>query len=125
MRDSKKAARRKRGQELFNDGPWLFLVGDEVQDRDEKDRDRLCEIDQAVQLRIAEDLGGLAQVVFYKCRVAGAVQQIERMSHNDWVMIYTDDATRGFKILGDLVNVSHGRQACADIEYLADSCFRD
>jgi AcrR family transcriptional regulator len=92
----------------------VILVRNEVQDRDDQDRDRLGEVDQLPNLRRLEDLCWAAHVAADRGRARGR-QQCLSVAHHDRVDVHVYDMGAG---PGHLVHVLHRGQAGADVEKL-------
>ncbi|CAM5304490.1 hypothetical protein SHIRM173S_05750 [Streptomyces hirsutus] len=94
------------------------LVGDEVQQRDEGERDRPVEVEDL--LRALQDALRIAHIGLEVLGhpLVGAAQQRARVGQHDRVVVAVDDARVGCDLLGDLVEVRFGGDAGADVEEL-------
>jgi hypothetical protein len=115
------AARCQRVAQLSDQDCGRVGVGEEVQHGHEQQRDRLGQVHQLQQLRVAQDLPGAAQVRLDRDRVLVTGQDHPAVLNGDRVVVDVDDAGIRGGVLGDLVDVTHGRDARADVEELADA----
>jgi hypothetical protein len=104
----------------------LVLVVQEVQHRDQHQRDRLAEVKHRPHHRRRQDLGGGAQVGL---DVGGPPfgrggEQCPRVREHHRVAVHVHDAGRRRHRLRHLVHVAGGGQAGADVEELPDPGFR-
>jgi hypothetical protein len=99
----------------------VVLLGDEVGEGDQRQRDGLGEVED--RLRLPEDLLRLAdiglQIVGGALR--GAAQQGLGVPQHDRVVVRVDHTRLRGHRLGDLVEVGLGGDARADVEELADA----
>jgi hypothetical protein len=114
---------RQRVHQSADDLPGLVLVGKEVQDADEYQRDRLAEIQHIPDHLIPQDVVGVPQIGM---DVGGAPfrrrrEQRTRVREHQRVVVHVDDVARRRGPLRDLVHVVGGRQARSDIEELPDT----
>ena len=87
------------------------VVRDKVQDRDQKQADRLGEVDQPPDFRVAYDACGVAQVRLEHCHVRVAFEHELAVSYRDLIVIYVHDARARGGVVRDLVDVLLGGYA--------------
>jgi cytochrome P450 len=119
--DDQVAAGCERVAEFGDDAPRLFVVGDEVQHRDQQHGDGLGEVHQQLGFGVADDLGRLPQVTLDDGGVGVVGQHEPAVGDDDIVVVDVDDARAGGRALGDLVDVVLRGDAGADVEELADA----
>jgi hypothetical protein len=94
VRRDQVAARRQRVDQRRDDPRGLELVGDEVQDRDQHQRDRLAEVQDLPDRRIGQDRLRVSQIGMDVGRAAlgRAGQQLAGVPENERVVVGVDDA---------------------------------
>jgi hypothetical protein len=125
VRGGEITARRQGGGQGGEDLRRAELVRDEVQDRDQDQRDGLAEVEHLAHHGRGQDGFGIAQVgvdvggpPFRRRGEQGAgVREHER------VVVDVHDAGRRRGFLGDLVDVVRGGQPGTDVEELPDAGF--
>jgi hypothetical protein len=96
-------------------------IRDEVQHQQHQQADRLIGIQQALGLRVLKDVLDVAQVrLDHRGPVVAPKQQLA-MRDRDRLPIDVHDPALGVGSLGDLVHITDGRDARADVEELTDS----
>jgi len=106
------AVGRERGQQLGDDTGRVGLIGDEVQDGQEQQRDGLVEVDQLAQRRVAQDRVRLEHVPPDHRGARDAVQHAAGVRQHDRVVVDVDDPGLGALLHRDLVRVAHRGQYC-------------
>ena len=119
------AAGRERGQQLGDDPGRVGLVGDEVQDGQEQQRDRLVEVDQLAQRGVGQDRVRLEHVPPDHRGAGDAVQHAAGVRQHDRVVVDVDDPGLRAGVQRDLVRVAHRGQSGADVDDLLDSGLAD
>ncbi|SNQ49285.1 hypothetical protein FRACA_3160004 [Frankia canadensis] len=105
-----------------DDAERVLVVGEEVQDRDDRQGDRLGQVERVAQLGRGEDRLDVVQV---RVEVGGAAagaarQQGAGVSEDDRIVVGVDDAGFRGDGLGDLMQVLRGGDTGPDVEELAD-----
>lgn len=102
------------GTQVRHDPGRVLVGGDEVHHADEQDSDGFVEVDELPQLRMMEDLPGLADIGLDDGRRFVDGEQGAAVRQNDGVVVDVDDPGAGGCRLSDLVNVVLRGQAGAD-----------
>ena len=123
MRGDNVATRRKRVNQRLDDPPHLVFGREEMQYRDEHQRDRLGEVKNVPGNGVGEDLLRFAHVRVDVDRPALRLAHQQRMavSEHDRVVVHVHDTRRRVDLLRDLVDVTHPGQPRADVEELGDA----
>jgi hypothetical protein len=122
VRQDQVTARRQGGDQPADDAVRVFLVGDEVQDRDHHQPDRTAEV-QGLR-RFPQDVLRRADVGLDVVGRAGARRGGEQragVNHDQRVVVDVDHPGLRRYALGDFVGVVGGRQARADVQELPDA----
>jgi hypothetical protein len=114
------AARHNGVPELPHHPPRVFLVPQAVQHADEHDPDRLPEVEQVTDLRVAQHLLRFAQISLER-NDTGATHQRAGVARDHRVDVYIHHARLGRHPPDNLVGVGHIRQARAKVKELADA----
>ena len=123
MRGSDIAAWRQCVDQWLDDPPHLVLGREEMQHRDEHQRDRLGEVQCVPGHRVGENLLRFARVRIdvYGPALRLAHQQRAAMREHDRVVVHVYDTRGRVGRLRDLVDVTHAGQSRADVEELRDA----
>jgi hypothetical protein len=120
VRSDEVTARRQGVEERRDDLCRLVGIGEQVQDPDEQQADRLAEVQQFADRRRGQDRIGVANVGLDVGGAAlrGGGEQGARVDQDERVVVNVDDPGRGLDRLRDLMDVVRRRQARADVEEL-------
>lgn len=103
--------------------PGVVLVGEEVDDGDEQQRDGLGEVDERGELWVGQDGPGVAQVGEDDAGGPGAGQQRVRVDVHDRVIVRLRDRHRRSDLLDDRSHAGAASwDAGADVDDLPDAC---
>jgi hypothetical protein len=123
MRGGQVGAGRQRVKQRAHHLVRLVLIVQEVQHRDQHERDRLAEVDHRPDRGRGQDLGRAAQVGLDVggLPLRGRRQQRPRVREHHRVAVHVHDARRRRYRLRHLVHVVGGGQAGADVKELPDA----
>ena len=122
--DHEVATRAERVFEGSDDPGWVFLIGNEVQDLQEKHRDRLREVEMLADVRQAQQFPGLAEVGLHDDDLLRLGEQGVSVGDHDRVAVDVGHLRVRVRPVGDFVHVLLGWQAGPDVQELADALFR-
>ena len=117
VRDRQVTAARDAVAQAGHDPGGVFVVGYEVQDREQQDRHWPAE----VQVRLRQQVGRTAQVSVHHDAPVGGREQGLPVADHDRVVIHVQDASLGVDLQCDLVHRTLGGQPDADVEELVDT----
>jgi hypothetical protein len=103
----------------------VFVIGDEMQDRDQQQGYRLAEVDQFADLRVRQDRFGLPQVRQDDPGGTAAGQQGVGVHVHDRVVVHVGHARSGCDLFGYLVDIADRRDTRADVDDLPYPCLAD
>ena len=115
------AARGQRRAQPLEQALCGSIARDKHEPREEQDADGLADIEQALHLRVAEDLAHLLQVRLQHGRGAKFLHQLAAMRHRQRVTVDVDHPTGGGAGEGHLMGAAEGGQAGAEVEKLGDA----
>nr|WP_255276805.1 hypothetical protein [Actinomadura madurae] len=114
------AAGRQRVPVAGDQGAGVVLVGHEMQDRHQQQRDRLGEVDQVADGGVAEDVVRAPKVRRHEPDVAGPREKGAAVRAHDGVVVDVHDPGVRAGERRRLVHVLPGRQPRPEVEELAD-----
>jgi hypothetical protein len=123
MCQSEQAARRQGVAVVGDDAARAAFLGHEVEHRDHQQPDRPAQVEQPGDLRGLEHRLGLTDVRPHDRGVVVTGDDHLGVCDGHLVAVHIDHAAVRIGPLGDLVHVSHGRDARAEVEELGDAFF--
>jgi hypothetical protein len=124
MRDRQVAARSDRLAQRRHDGGGIVGVRQEVQDREQPDRDRPVEVEVRPDLRHREQVAGMPEVGLHHDATVLDREQGLPVGYDYRVVVGVDDSRIGVDLVRHLVHGTLCGQPDADIEELDDASFR-
>src|SRR5215475_12713419 len=121
VRKGQVAAGRQGVPQPSHDAGRILLVGYEVEDGHEQDRDRLLEVDPTFRRCSPQDRVGVTQVALDRQGSVADCQQSPRVHQHDRVVVDVDHPGLRRHPLGDLVDIALSRQTRTNIQELPDT----
>ena len=119
--DGQVAARRHVVAVIGDDLVWFRLVCDEVQGARAQHRHRLGQVEQAEDDRIPQDAGRVTQIAGHHADLVAGREQRPAVRADHGIVVDIDHPRVRRHPLGQLMHVSLGRQAAAEVQKLPDT----
>ena len=106
--------------EASHHSPWVVFVGNEGENAEHQQRDRLSEVEQRVPERVVEDLVGVAEVALDGGDAVVAPDQRSGEGHRQRVDVDVEDPGVRHAALRDLMDGAGGGHTAAEVDELLD-----